>query len=174
MFYWPTGIVSAACATGITIEREVSESSDRPRVKRIQHSHAPYFFYYWRLLGASSLDVITQERKTQTREKQIMYVLVLFEKRRSFPDPGFKVFSWNTVVSKLYARQGKMPKVSRDICVTLMTDGWTSRDAKSFLTEAVYHDFLERDEKLFCRKPFINGHLSSAPCAAVTLICIHI
>lgn len=30
VFYGPSGIVSAACTTGITIQREVRESSDRP------------------------------------------------------------------------------------------------------------------------------------------------
>lgn len=72
----------------------------------------------------------------------------------------------------------KCPEYPKTSSLTITTDGWTSRDAKSFLTEAVHHifegGFLDRDEKLFCRKPYTHGHLSSAARAAVTLIFIHI
>lgn len=43
VFYGPGGIVSAACMAGITIQREVRESSDRPRFSKsnISNIHMP-------------------------------------------------------------------------------------------------------------------------------------
>lgn len=49
VFYGPSGIVCAVCRTGITIQREVRESSNRPHYSKSNTSHIrmPSLTHYW-------------------------------------------------------------------------------------------------------------------------------
>lgn len=48
MFYWPSGIVCTVCRTGITIQREVRESSHRSHYSKSNtcHIHMPSLTHY--------------------------------------------------------------------------------------------------------------------------------
>lgn len=130
------------------------------------------FFFCWQLL----ITITEDSNAGLTHHVCFGFIREMMLISAPASDQCCDILSWNTVVPKLHARQGKMPRVSSDIPsdMTLATDGWISRDTKTFLTEAVHHFFLKRNEKLFYREPFTHGHLSSAPQAAVTLICTHI
>lgn len=121
MFYGPTGIVSDACTTGIAIQREVRKSSDRPQfsesnVFNIRMPPTPSS-----IGNCSSPDIITQlclksitEDTNTGKTHQVCFGFIREMMVISTPAsaPCFDILSWNTVVSKLNGRQGKMPRVS--------------------------------------------------------------
>lgn len=130
VFYGPTGIESAACTTGITIQREVRESSDRPlfsepNVFNIHMPPAPpsIGICNWHY-SPSSLDVITQlcsasiaedSNTGKTHHVCFGFIREMIVISAPASDPFYDIFCWKCGVSTLCARQGKMPRVSWDI-----------------------------------------------------------
>lgn len=101
VFYGPSGVVSSASTTGITIQREVRESSDGPCFPQsnVSNVHMPLTsssigntsaqsFHPSAHYSPSSLDIIRQlwpASITEEEKTHPVYVLVLFEKRWKLP-----------------------------------------------------------------------------------------
>lgn len=153
MFYGPTGIVSAACTTGITIQREVGQSSDRPHFSEPNSQYSTFTCPLLLLLLAtahyspSSLDTITQLCSASVTEDSntgkthhvcfgvIREMMVICLASLMISCAG------NVEFANCMHDREKYPEYPGTSRVTLTTDGWTSRDAKGFLTEAVHHVF---------------------------------
>lgn len=105
MFYGPTGIVSAACTTSITIQREVRESSDRAHFSEsnVFNIHMPDPSSIGNLL------ITIKENSNAGLTHHVCFVFIREMMVISAPgsDPCYDILSWKTSSFQTSCTTGK-------------------------------------------------------------------